>query len=128
MKVKKLIEELKKCDPEAEAICGSAGPLYCVEEKPGYYDGCTDFLIQDEDNEYYNIIGYGYDVEINKVVLTGMGLEDCLYDLEPEDVDDFPVELPKGSYYAKYRERIAESKEKVKKHLTKWALEKVYKK
>ncbi len=120
MKVKELIKELKDYDQDAEVICWSDGPLYCIDQKPGYYDGCTSFLVTDEECEDYNIVGYGYDNKRNKVCLIGMDLSDCLYDLNPEEIDDFQVKMPKDPYYDTYRKLVKEIKEEVKNNLIKW--------
>lgn len=111
MKVEKLIEELKKCNPEAEVICNGDGPIYFLEPKPGYYDGHTPILIQDDSKSpYYNIIGYKWDASKEKIVLQSMNFEDCLWDADK--IDEFIVE---GTDY--YLQRANGIKTKVKKEL-----------
>lgn len=52
MKVKELIAELQKCDPEA-TVNTNDGDIHFIHEMPGYYDGHYEELIKDEKG--YNI-------------------------------------------------------------------------
>lgn len=93
MKVKQLIHLLSKEDPEAEVIAD--GPISFIEWKPGYYDGHTPFLIEDESKKpYYVITGYKWEAnEMGKVVLHSMDLESCLYNCDDlKELDEFKLE------------------------------------
>lgn len=79
MKVKDLIEELKKCDPEA-IVSG----LYYIDQLPGYYDGAYQYpIIENHQIKEYVISRTG-----TKVCLIRTSLEDVLTD-NPE----LPVRL-----------------------------------
>ena len=118
MKVKELIQELQKENPEAEVITSDGGPIYHTEWKPGYYDGHTPMLIHDEKKKpYYSIIGYKWEPnQHGKVVLQCMNLEDCLYNcFTTEDVEKFIIQ---GA--DRYLEGAQELKEKVKADFKSW--------
>ena len=92
MTVKELIENLQKEDPNAQVLSGGA-PIYFVERKPGYYDGHTPLLIEDESKKpHYSVVGYKWDSNQPKVVLQSMNLEDCLYNCNTiEDLENFKI-------------------------------------
>lgn len=116
MTVKELIERLQKESPEAEVITNS-GPIYVVEGKPGYYDGHTPVLIQDDKKKpYFSIVGYKWDPSKDKILLHSMNLEDCLYNCnDSSEVDSFKIE---GS--ERYLEGALELKETVKRNFKEW--------
>lgn len=121
MKVKELIEQLQKENLEAEVICSGSGPIYFCDHKPGYYDGHTPFLIQDEKKKpYYSIIGYRWEPNASgKVVLQTMNLEDCLYNcISIKKLDEFIIQ---GA--DRYVEGALELKERVKTDFKAWGKE-----
>ena len=74
MKVKELIEQLKKCDPNA-VVCINGDAIDYIHELPGYYDGKYNEVIRDEsgDNESFVISSKG-----TKVVVKTYDLGDFL--------------------------------------------------
>lgn len=84
MKVKELIENLKKCDPEAEVIADGMA-IFFIEEQPGYYDGSYQVLIQDKNNPYYNIKGVEFTRAFKKVKLHLMNFEDVIHAFDDEN-------------------------------------------
>ena len=48
MKVKDLIKELKECDQDA-VVCVEGQAIWYVDQLPGYYDGCYDEVVEDDD-------------------------------------------------------------------------------
>lgn len=84
MKVKELIEQLSKCDPEAEVIA-EGKCIYFIEELPGYYDGSYQVLIQDKSSPYFNIKGVEFTRANKKVRLNMMDFEDVIQAFTEED-------------------------------------------
>lgn len=96
MKTKELIKLLQEADPEGECVVYSNGygPIYCLENLPGYYDGPCPILIQDPANApYYNVVGYKFSNSQPKLRLRSLDLEDALLNdpdlpVEYEDMDE----------------------------------------
>lgn len=86
MKVKELISYLQKCDPEAHVNSSGDGPIYYVDQLPGYYDGDYGILLTDPKKDpFYSIIGYEFSRKGTKVILKTMNLEDCLLNTENKE-------------------------------------------
>ena len=117
MTVQEPIVELQKENPNAQVVCGGNGPIYYLEAKPGYYDGHTPLLIEDERKRpYYSIIGYKWDPGHEKVVLQSMNFEDCIWNcMSIEKLDEFIVQ---GA--SRYLEGASETKERVKEVFKSW--------
>lgn len=76
MKTKKLIEELQKADPSGELdVCVDNIDIYFVDIQPGYYDGCQEILIKDENNY---VIGGIINSRKDKVKLKLLPIEDAI--------------------------------------------------
>lgn len=81
MKVKQLIEELLKCDPEA-TINTNDDPIHFVNPLPGYYDGCYEEHIK---NDKGHIEGFRYRRDGNKVILESYTVRDAFLDCDTDD-------------------------------------------
>jgi hypothetical protein len=78
MKVRELIKELEKLDPELDVTDGTQAAYY-VDVMPGYYDGCFTRLYRDDKKlPYYNVTGCKIIGKENKVVLRFMGWDDVI--------------------------------------------------
>lgn len=99
MKTKDLIAELIKADPsgELEVIAGGT-PIYFVDCEPAYYDGPLKILIQDKSLTCYNITGFKYTHQGEKVRLHLMDLDDVLLN-DP----DLPVDISEVTEHSRER-------------------------
>jgi hypothetical protein len=89
MKTNKLIELLQKEDPtgEGEVLVGNTD-IFCLEGKPGYWDGCKEVLVRDWTSEYYNVVGAEYSSEGSKISIRTLSIEDAVY-----NNPDLPVKV-----------------------------------
>lgn len=79
MKTKDLINELLKCDPEAEVVLPT-GMMWAVEELPGYWDGHYEVLIENPlKKPYYSVEGMVFTRANNKVVLKSLSMSDLIW-------------------------------------------------
>lgn len=94
MKTKEVIRLLQECDPsgEEEVLVGNRD-IFDIHMEPSYYDGCAQIMIRDPDCEYYNIIGAKWTAKGHKIVISGIGIEDVIW-----NNPDVPVEVDGGSY------------------------------
>jgi len=112
MKTKELIRALQELDPsgETEVVAGGA-PIFFAEALPAYYDGALQSLIQDKSRTDYNITGYKFSDQGNKIMLRLMDLESVLWE-DPNatiDFDDLASVILRGSW----RETIAKIKKDI---------------
>ena len=115
MTTQKLIEELKKADPDgtAEVVVNNA-PIYFVENLPAYWDGHMQVLKQDLSNQFYNIRGVKITGKGQKVRLNIMNIEDIISE-DPEaeidlsELDGFQLKSWEA-IIDRYREDSRESK------------------
>lgn len=91
MKVKDLIKELEKSDPEAEVVVDGYA-VGCMGLLPGYYDGYYDQAIIE--NNY--VIGIKHTRGGYKFKLTKIDVFDAVYD----DPDNFLVEWDDDGYFS----------------------------
>lgn len=85
MKVKDLIAELQKCDPEA-FVDMPDGALCSVELLPGYYDGSYQVIIEDASKKpYYSAVGMKFSTSGEKVCLKTMTYEDIVWECSSEE-------------------------------------------
>lgn len=99
MKSKELIAEILKRDPsgELEVIAGGT-PIYFVDCEPAYYDGPLKILVQDKSRSGYNIVGFKYTHQGNKIRLHLMDLDDVLLN-DP----DLPIDISEVSEHSSER-------------------------
>lgn len=117
MKVKELIAELSKCDPEA-TVNTPDGDIYFIEQLPGYYDGHYEELIHDESlkGKCFSIVGVKYTRAGTKVVFHTYNAKDLLIDCDTEDqMDKLIWEFDKSMHQntiERIKERITKHREK----------------
>lgn len=108
MKSKELIEQLLKADPNGEFEVVAAGiPIYFASRQPAYYDGALKILIQDKTSEHYNITGFKYTHQGNKIQLHLMDIDDVLLN-DP----DLLVDISEVTEHSK--DRISKSVEETR--------------
>lgn len=111
MKTRELIAELQKADPSGEIeVCVGNEPIYVVARGPAYYDGPLGMLIRDG-AQGYDIVGYKFTQDGEKVDIEVMGLDDCILDNAdlPVDVSEIQNE--------RIRDRILADAEKQRAHI-----------
>lgn len=110
MRVKDLIKELSKLDPEA-VVNTSKGPIHFVDQLPGYYDGCYEELIIDPKlSPYYDIVGMKFSKDKTKVILRDVDISDLIYNCDSkEEMNALKWEFDKSIH----PETIARIKKKV---------------
>ena len=117
MNVGELIEALSK-HPKDTPVCVDNNPIYYVERIPAYWDGRLGKLIQDQSLKCYNIIGWEYTDQGEKVRLCTMEIDDVLLN-DP----DLPVEYELGDNtketYFKRVERLRKEIKEIKKEYDK---------
>lgn len=85
MKTKELIRQLQKEDPSGELdVCVGNVDIYFVEKLPGWYDGCQQIFIRDEDGY---IVKAKYNSKIDKIKIHITSIEDLLLDYPDMVVD-----------------------------------------
>lgn len=87
MKVAELIEALKEMSPDADVVVGNE-PIYFAEQLEYYWDGQMGRLVQDKSRNDYNIIGFCWPHDTDKVQLHTMSVGDCI-----ENDPDTPVDF-----------------------------------
>ena len=93
MKVRELLKELQSYNPDSEIVIDGTGPVYFVEELPGYYDGYySEHILGEKVLQGYNIEGIHYTRAGSKVILKTMDLEDIVWNVSsPDEVDKIKV-------------------------------------
>lgn len=99
MKVKELIDELKKFDGEDE-VCVGNQDIHAVYGEPAYWDGRLQRLIKDASG---HIVGAKYTARGTKIVIRPMSVHDAL-DNNPDMPVDYSEIGNEGSR-ADYKER-----------------------
>lgn len=114
MKVKELIEELKKYDPEA-VVCAGFDPIQAIEQLPSYWDG---YVAEVKNNKWI------YNTGKNKVVIHLWNEEEFLetYFFKKDENDNWII--PKLPYILKNIENIP--KDMYDEYITKWSLIYIY--
>lgn len=90
MKVKELIAQLEKCDPECEVVVGRE-PVTLAEQVEGYWDGHYEALICREGGN--GVVGVRITSRGDKVRLHTLSAYDALYNCRTEEeIDRFIIE------------------------------------
>ena len=119
MKSNKLIELIMEADPtgEGEFVVGEDGnaDIFCIESKPGYWDGCYHVMVRDYSKQCYNVIGAQYRSDGVKHVIRSMTTCDALYDDKdlPVEVFDTFVKKKMADQVAAWRTEARECEETI---------------
>jgi hypothetical protein len=107
MKTKELIKRLQEEDPSGELDVSVGNcDIHFVDCLPGYYDGCQQVLIRDENNKYYNIIGGKYNATKEKVMIHTLAFTDAIWEDHKLPIDYSDLDSERTARYKENDDKI----------------------
>ncbi len=115
MKTKELIRRLQKEDPsgELEVSVGNED-IHFVHRAEGYWDGCQQILVRNEEKKYYNIIGGRYNSSKTKVVIRTLSFHDAISNNPSFTVDYSDLSEQKAVSYEQSNEDHRKTVQKIR--------------